>query len=410
MEIVRKAIMNKIKVIKTEKDYKEALELVEVLMNNTPSPESEEGEKLSLLATLIEDYETTVIPESLPDPVDAILFRMEQANLKPGDLVPYIGNRSKVSEVLSRKRPLTLSMMRALETGLGIPAKVLLKETDEFRDPENIVWKNFPIKEMEKRGYFGNKSLKDHNIENLMEKFFSPIGSPTTILGLLRKTNYIRTSRPMDKQALVAWSGYILRRAQEIEYPTTFKQNKINQNFMQKVAKLSADDNGPILVFDILRNFGIGLIVEPHFSKTYLDGAVIMTDRKHPVIGLTLRHDRLDNFWFTLMHELAHLALHYDQDTNLFYDDLDIQDPNETEREADQLAGEALVPESIWENSPAKLVPSPIAAESLAKELGVHPAVVAGKMRREGEQYQYLNTIINQARVRKYFPGGKWSK
>lgn len=402
--------MNKIKVIKTEKDYKEALELVEVLMGNNPSPESEEGEKLNLLATLIEDYETTVIPESLPDPIDAILFRMEQANLKPADLVPYIGSRSKVSEVLSRKRPLTLSMMRSLTAGLGIPAKVLLKESDEFRDPENIVWKSFPIKEMEKRGYFGKKSSLSADIKVLMESFFKPIGSPATILGLLRKTNYIRASRPMDKQALAAWSGYVLKQAQEIEYHSTFKQDKINLEFMQQLSKLSADPKGQNRVFDILKGIGIGLVIEPHFPKTYLDGAVFMVDKKHPVIGLTVRHDRLDNFWFTLMHELAHLALHYGHNTNLFYDDLDKQDPNETEKEADQLAAEALVPESIWENSPAKLIPSPIAAESLAKELGVHPAVVAGKMRREGDQYQYLNTITNQAKVRKYFPEIAWSK
>ncbi|NKE72981.1 ImmA/IrrE family metallo-endopeptidase [Candidatus Manganitrophus noduliformans] len=402
--------MNKIKVIKTEKDYKEALELVEVLMDNNPSPESEEGEKLNLLATLIEDYETTVIPQSLPDPVDAILFRMEQANLKPADLIPYIGSRSKVSEVLSRKRPLTLSMMRALEAGLGIPAKVLLRESDEFRDPEQITWKNFPIKEMEKRGYFDKKSLKGRDINDLMESFFKPIGPPATILGLLRKSNYIRASRPMDKQALAAWSGYILKRGKEIAYPTIFKQNKINVSFMQQLAKLSADSKGSVLVFDVLKDIGIGLVVEPHFPKTYLDGAVFMTDRKHPVIGLTIRHDRLDNFWFTLMHELAHLALHFDQDINLFYDDLDNEDSSGVEIEADQLAREALVPESVWENSPAKLIPSPIAAESLAKELHIHPAVVAGKMRREGDQYQYLNTIISQAKVRKYFPEINWSK
>ena len=146
----------KIKIIKTESDYKEALKLVEILMDKNPKPESEEGEKLNLLTKLIEDFESNKFPIELPDPIDAILFRMEQQNLKPRDLMPYIGSRSKVSEVLSRKRPLTINMMRALEVGLGIPAKVLLKESDEFRSIENITWIRFPLKEMEKRGYFGN--------------------------------------------------------------------------------------------------------------------------------------------------------------------------------------------------------------------------------------------------------------
>jgi len=130
--------MNKIKVIKTEKDYKEALKFANALMKSDPDPESADGEKLNLLVTLIADYEAKIVPVSLPDPVDAIMFRMEQANLEPNDLVKYIGSRSKVSEVLSRKRPLTLSMMRSLSAGLGIPAKVLLQESDEFRDEESI--------------------------------------------------------------------------------------------------------------------------------------------------------------------------------------------------------------------------------------------------------------------------------
>lgn len=398
--------MAKIKLIKTEEDYKDALKLFKTLMNMDPDPNSDEGEQLALLATLIEDYESSILPASLPDPIDAILFRMEQANLKSSDLVPYIGSKSKVSEILSRKRPLTLTMMRALETGLGIPAKVLLKESD----PENVSWDNFPIKEMERRRYFDDKSLRPSSTNERLESFFRPIGSPDQFWGMLKKSNYVRTSRPMDKQALAAWSGYILKQAKTIQYPSTFKKATINLVFMQKLAKLSTDPNGPIQASNTLRDLGIGLVIEPHFPKTYLDGAVIMIDKNHPVIGLTLRYDRLDNFWFTLMHELAHIALHFNQNTNLFYDDLDTEDSNIMEKDADQLAEQALVPESKWENSPARLIPSPIAAESLANELGVHVAIVAGKMRRRGEHYQYLNAIVNQAKVRKYFDEAKWRK
>ena len=402
--------MNKIKVIKTEQDYKEALSLAEVLIGRSPDPDSEDGEKLNLLTALITDYETARVPESLPDPVDAILFRMEQANLKPADLIPFIGSRSKVSEILSRKRPLTVSMMRALEAGLGIPAKVLLKEPDEFRDPENVAWEQFPLNEMEKRGYFGKESLKDSNAKSLIMNFFSPIGSYSYAFGMLRKSNYVRAVRPMNKHALAAWSGFIVKKAQEIKYPTSYKKGIVNLTFMQEIAKLSVETDGPVRVIEFLKAYGIGLIIEPHFSQTYLDGVVIMTDKKHPVIGLTIRYDRVDNFWFTLMHELAHIALHYDTETNLFYDDLDNKDTNKLEAAADQLAGEALVPENKWENSPARLIPSPMAAESLAKEIGVHTAIVAGKMRRTGEHYQFLNTIVNKAKVRQYFPSVGWNK
>ena len=403
----------KIKVIKTEEEYKESLKLIEKLMRKDPDSNSEESEKLNLLVTLVKDYESNAFPDSLPDPVDAILFRMEQQNLKPRDLIPYLGSRSKVSEILSRKRPLTMSMIRALEAGLGIPAKVLIKESDEFRNENDIVWSKFPLKEMEKRGYFGKKSLTNANIKELMQDFLRPVGTPSEFMGMamLRKSYYIRSLRPMDKQALTAWSAQIVKKAKRISYPTKFKSGVVNLVFMQKLAKLSVKPNSPLLAQDFLKNNAIALVIEPHFNKTYLDGGVIMTNKELPIIGLTLRYDRLDNFWFTLMHELAHIALHYDQNINLFYDDLDRADFNHKEEaEADYLAGEALVSKSKWENSPAKLIPSPIAAESLARELGVHVVIVAGKMRHEGESYQYLNSIVNQEKVRKYFPEIKWDK
>jgi len=119
--------MDKIKIIKTEQDYKEALKLLEELMGRDPNPDSAEGEQLNLLTTLIQDYEAKAFPETLPDPIEAIKFRMEQVGLKPADLIPYIGSRSRVSEILSGKRQLTLDMIRALETGLGIPAEVLIQ-------------------------------------------------------------------------------------------------------------------------------------------------------------------------------------------------------------------------------------------------------------------------------------------
>ena len=406
--MITKTMEEKIKVIKTEQDYKEALKMAEALIGQDPDPESEAGEKVGILSTLIQDYESRTFPETLPDSVDAILFRMEQQNLKPRDLIPYIGSRSKVSEILSRKRPLTLSMIRSLEAGLGIPAKVLVKEVDEFRDPEDIAWNQFPIKEMGERGYFAKVSLKNSDIDTLMERFFRPLGSPAQLFGMLRKSTY-RSFRPMDKHALAAWSTFVAKKAGEMKSLPAFRKGTVNLEFMHKLAHLSVENNGPLLAIDFLRKHGIALVIEPPFPKTYLDGATIILDKKPPVVGLTIRHDRLDNFWFTLMHELAHVALHYDQNTNLFYDDLDNPDPNDgRESEADRLAGEALVPANKWENSPARLIPSPIAAQSLAKELGVHIAIVAGRMRHEDNRYVYLNAIISGAKVRTLFPEEKW--
>jgi HTH-type transcriptional regulator/antitoxin HigA len=227
---------------------------------------------------------------------------------------------------------------------------------------------------------------------------------------MLRKSNY-RSSPLTDKHALSAWATRLLQKAKQTKLPSKYQHGSIDLAFMQELVKLSVKDNGPILAQEYLKKNGIILILEPHFSKTYLDGATILINKDNPIIGLTLRHDRLDNFWFTLMHEVAHIVLHYGQDISLFYDEFeDIKglDIGSKEKEADNLASEALVPSSKWEISPAKLIPSSIAAGSLAKELGVHIAIVAGKIRYEGGKWVYLNNIVSKEKVRQYFPNEKW--
>lgn len=113
------------KVIKTERDYKAALAHVETLMG-PPAPDQAE---LELWSLLVEKYEEEHFPISAPDPIEAIRFRMEQAGLAPADLQPYMQSKSKVSEVMNRKRPLSLRMIRALHRGLQIPAEVLVQES-----------------------------------------------------------------------------------------------------------------------------------------------------------------------------------------------------------------------------------------------------------------------------------------
>ncbi|MFZ1404943.1 MAG: transcriptional regulator, partial [Anaerolineae bacterium] len=105
--------------------YKAALSQMRALMEAAPG--SPEEEDLELFAVLIEQYEKERFPIGLPDPVEAIEFRMDQAGLTRKDLIPYIGSQSKVSEVLNHKRPLSVAMIRALHDGLGIPAEVLLQ-------------------------------------------------------------------------------------------------------------------------------------------------------------------------------------------------------------------------------------------------------------------------------------------
>jgi HTH-type transcriptional regulator/antitoxin HigA len=133
-----------------------------------------------------------------------------------------------------------------------------------------------------------------------------------------------------------------------------------------------------------------------------------MIARSHPVIGMTLRFDRLDNFWFVLMHELAHVALHYESGTEDFYDDLESEDQDPREREADTLAGEVLIPSEAWARSPASRLRSPAAVQHLARSLRIHPAIVAGRIRREFKSYRVLADLVGQGEVRKRFSEVVW--
>lgn len=115
--------------IKTKRDYHQALKEIEGLMDakrGTP-----EGDRLDVLVTLVEAWEAKHYPIDLPDPIEAIKYHMEQTGLEPKDLVPYIGSRNRVYEVLNRKRPLTLKMVWRLHIGLGIPAESLIKVSEE---------------------------------------------------------------------------------------------------------------------------------------------------------------------------------------------------------------------------------------------------------------------------------------
>lgn len=397
--------MDNIKIITTKEEYRDALNLIEELVDRDPESGTVDSDRLLLLTALVKDYESKAFPENLPDPVEAIKFRMEQANLKPSDLIPYIGSAGRVSEILSGKRQLSLDMVRSLSAGLGIPAKVLIQKSTNVSESEN--WDTTLVKAMERRGYFGNKSLKEFGKSELVSNFFASFNQPQTAV-LYRKTIF-KTAPRTDSNSLLAWGTRVIQRATEIAVPTKYKRGTVDLAFMRQVVKLSTKETGPILAQDYLKQHGIKLIVEPHLPKSHLDGATFFADKDNPIIGLSLRHNRLDNFWFTLMHELAHVALHYDIGVEYFFDE-ELQnkegkenDPKEVE--ADSLAEETILPNSKWETSAAKTTPNQFSTEDLANELQVHIAVIAGMIRFKHQNFFYLNKIVNdpELSVRKYF-------
>lgn len=113
-----------IKPIKTNSDYEAALKEIERLFNAEPG--TPDADRLEVISTLVEAYEEEHYSIPLPDPIEMIIYTMESRGLNRADLEPYIGSRARVSEVLNRKRPLSLTMIQRLNTGLGIPAETLI--------------------------------------------------------------------------------------------------------------------------------------------------------------------------------------------------------------------------------------------------------------------------------------------
>jgi len=147
---------------------------------------------------------------------------------------------------------------------------------------------------------------------------------------------------------------------------------------------------------------GVVVVYEPALSKTRLDGAALWHPDGFPVIGLTIRYDRLDNFWFTLFHELAHVKYDLTAENVGFIDtDIDSFKENEIERKADQFALDQFISREKWEE---------VKHLSLAKqirdacvELAIHPAILAGRLRREHNDYGKHRTLVGQGLVRKMF-------
>lgn len=400
------------KVIKTKTEYEAALNEIDELLARDPEAGSGEANALEVLAVLVEEYESRRVNLGRPDPIEAIRFRMEQQDLRQRDLVPYLGSRSKVSEVLARKRPLTLSMIRALHKGLGVPADVLLQERDpDVLEESDIPWTRFPVREMVKRGWITREfvDLRDE-AEDLLRGFFEPLGGLAGMGALYRKTDHVRAGRKMDRFGLIAWTARILLRAREVPASGAYEEGCVNANFMRDLVRLSWSEAGPSLAREYLSKHGIPLIIEPHLPGTHLDGAALASSELDgPVIGLTIRHDRIDNFWSCLMHELAHVSLHLADTEARFYDNLDVEPyDDDIEQEADELAGEALIPSEAWRKSPASRLRTAEAAQSLARELGIHPAIVAGRMRHQCQSYKRLSHMVGSGEVRQCFPEVKW--
>ncbi|XBQ16920.1 MAG: XRE family transcriptional regulator [Oceanicaulis sp.] len=266
---------------------------------------------------------------------------------------------------------------------LGVRVRADMPDSREFRGLDHVIddVSKPSIKKILKHGreagWFDDGTDEDRLRAFIAENRID-FGSPS----LLRTgLNVIDHS---DDIMLHAWRARVAERARTefAKIPDSF--DPLSLGWIPELAKQSIHADGPQRASEMLRDHGIALIAERQIPGLAIDGAAFMLEDR-PVIGLTLRTDTLDNFWFTLMHELAHVTLHYATGLQTgFFDQTDKDvSVDEQEEEANLFASNILIPDEMWRKSTARIAKSPEVIEKFAAKIQIHPAIVFGRIRKE---------------------------
>lgn len=183
--------------------------------------------------------------------------------------------------------------------------------------------------------------------------------------------------------------------------------NGLDKSILVDLPRLFRDPTKLPQIGTLLASHGIVFLWEDSFPSMKLDGAVFSLSSGHIVVALSLRYSRLDHFWFTLMHELAHIVLHSDKLHTPILDDLDAASEDLIEQQADRLASDSLIPRNEWRSCAARYTKSSDDIVTFADRLGIASQCVAGRLQRELGRYDYFSEIINEFNVRDYLNGLK---
>ncbi|MGB7097211.1 MAG: XRE family transcriptional regulator [Xanthobacteraceae bacterium] len=213
----------------------------------------------------------------------------------------------------------------------------------------------------------------------------------------------LRHSSAVDEAALNCWRARALQLAYANAPRSKGRFNIADIAWLGELVQLSGQKEGPIAAIDLLHDKGIVVVIEPHLVNTRLDGAAFLLSTGVPVIALTLRYDRLDYFWFTLLHELGHILLHFNRGLDSgFVDDLEA-DGEDLEKEADTFAKSTLISDEIWKAAPVRFSKSTKMMIEFAESLGIHVAIVAGRIRQERRDYKKFGELVGQGELQKMF-------
>lgn len=366
------------------------------------------AERISLAAA-IEAYETArdsgnaadLQQISSNDPGITLIVARVAKGYSQRDLAWRLGVKEQQIQRYEADRYSSISIKNysriAALLGVQLQAKIL--DNPAFRGLDSVISdiSKDSIKKILKHGrangWFSEEmnetELRRYIAENRIE-----FGSPSLLRTGLNVTDH------SEDLLLHAWRARVAAQARKILSQEALEFDPLEIGWLPDLVGLSVLEDGPRQAQIMLKRHGIVLIAEPQIPGLAIDGAAFL-ENGIPIIGMTLRKDTLDNFWFTLLHEVAHTILHYR--TGLaagFFDQLEASSADDQEAEADLFASNILIPEEKWRRSTARIANSSAVIEKFAHNNSVHPAIVFGRIRKERNNYAIFSNKIGANTVR----------
>lgn len=359
-----------------------------------------------------------LFPSGITDIGEKLIEARISQGLSQKALADRLGMKEQQVQRYEQERYLTANLMRVAEIAEALhldlfaffearEATLLDKIAPNLKGYKNFDFTKLPVKEMKERGWLQQirvplmESVTDAELAAaFVSQAFQDRPAPS-----LHK-QHVRIGGKQDHYALLAWKARVLHKARRA---SSVGSQLLDAYAVQELVHLSASPDGPVKAVRFMRDHGVIVVFERHLASTHLDGAAMLLD-SIPVIGLTLRFDRLDNFWFVLLHESAHIVLHRERGLNDgFFDEDQAALDAVVEKEADDFAQSAFIPQEMWKRSFVRFTSAPKEVQKFAFERNLGAAVVAGRIRKERNDYTLFNELVGFGTVRKQLAdAGYW--
>jgi HTH-type transcriptional regulator / antitoxin HigA len=322
-----------------------------------------------------------------------------QLNIKPQQVQRYEAT-NYMSASLARLIEVAAALDVKISESFEAAGPTSLGSIFAWNDLNDVSWSRLPFKEMAKRNWISIKPKE--NPIGAVRSFFTTMAGPQFATALHRKK--VRSGNVPNEFALLAWQARVLGLATAFTEQRKIPSFELKDTWLADLVKLTKRRQGPVEARELLAERGIALVVERHLPGTYLDGAAMLSQSGQPVIALTLRYDRLDNFWFVLFHELGHVFLHlFDGLKFDFFDEEDGSQTDPIETQADKFALETLIPSDKWDQCLSRFAMTEEAVRIDAHTLGIDASIIAGRIRKERNNYMVFNNLVGQNSVRVQF-------